>query len=572
MMQKAKLEELNQSLFKWSKILGTEPDSIVEYILENIIREEETYPDRYATFCRDIGCPDNYKRFDQVISSSAELMDNLKTKSGTDYQYLYQLAELLDQMGEDNLHIIMLDHDCFLTDGEKFLFHPLVADSIIISDETMLNTAIQNKYMYKLPVSEKVISYDMIDKSLERFAFTFYLMELLFPKVPFKKVPLDIALDYAALWHQNFSPEYKSYIYKLLVSDKKNIEHTCVEILDNTLELLSQSIFSYRPYQRSEISVDYGDRRGRKKRSNTHSEDEYEVFRLNDTDRLFVMIADGVSTADLGRGEFISGKIREVILSREEQIKEKLSNLSLDDHDLFLSESRSLLSELVNEINDQATEKLNEVLALEGKKADNIESPMSSTILLGVVCGNWCSFAHLGDSEIILRKNGESNVINFPHNVHRERLLEVVNNNKPYKRNQEKDDSLTRVIPITYIENDCFSAYEDLSTELDFVSFALEEGEMVFLATDGLLSCLGSSSLRWKGLQELDRFVLEHEQLPLGELTKKLLDHADKSSVDDVAVVILNNRGALEEKSPPGSKETSNKTSIQAYPKQYRLN
>lgn len=573
-MQKAKLEEMNNSLLKWSRILGTEADDLVEYLLEILTREEEIYPAQYTTFCQEIiSNPEDYKRFDQVISSSNELLDNLITKSGTDYHCLYKLAELLDKMGEDNLHVVLLDNAYLITDGEKFLFHPLFSKSIVISDETRLDNEIQNKFMYKLPLNETIISHNIINENLERYAFTFYLMEVLFPGIPFKKIPLDVALEFAPLWHREFAPEYKNYISKILITDKNNIEHSCVEILNHTLELLAQSIYTNRPYQKSEILVDYGDRRGRKKRNSSHSEDDYEVFRVNGTDRLFVMIADGVSTSDLGRGEFISGKIRDVILLREEQIKEKLSSLPINDHTLFLSESRIFLSELVNEINGKATEKLNEVLALAGGNAEYIKNPMSSTILLGMVCGNWCNFAHLGDSEIILRKNGSSNIINLPHNVHRERILEAIEHNKPYKRNQEKDDSLTRVIPMTYIDNSCFSAHEDLSADLDFVNFALEKGDMVFLATDGLLSCLGNSTLRSKGLQELDRFVSDHDQLSMDELTKKLLDHADKSSVDDIAVVILKNNGCSNEElnSQPAGKEAGEKTNIVANPKKRKL-
>jgi serine/threonine protein phosphatase PrpC len=572
-MQKSKLDELGNSLIKWSKVLGTEVDHLVEYILERLTREEDYCPDLFTTFCQEIGRPEDYKLFKETISTSSELLDSLKTKNGADYDCLSKLAELLDHLGDDNLHFIVLDDEILYTDGERFLINPLVADRITISDETRLDSDIQNKYMYKLPVSESFINYDIINKNLERYAFTFFLMELLFPEIPYKKLPLDVALDYATLWHVNFSPEYKNYISSLLVFEKNNMVQTCTEILNQTIDIIENSSYKYRPYQNSVILVDYGDRRGRGKSGKSHSEDDYEIIRVNDTDRIFVMIADGVSTADLGRGEFISGKIREVILLREEQIRDKLQDLPTDDHPQFLSESRNLLSELVNEINIQATEKLNEALTFTGAEAEKINNPMSSTILLGVVCGNWCSFAHLGDSEIIHRKNGRSSIVNLPHNVHRERILEAVKQNSPYTRHQEKDDSLTRIIPMVHSNDDSYSAREDLSADLDFINFALENGDMVFLATDGLLSCLGGTSLRWKGLQELDRFISENEQLSMADLTKKLLDHADKASVDDIAVVILKHCGDSNEdqKLQAKGEEAGGRVTDVDYPRKRKL-
>ena len=544
-----KSKKTSEVLLKWSEVLNTESDLLIEHLLETVRREDPgLLSAQGTTFYHDFENPGSYKSFTSLLSKGQDLMDSLNDNTTNDYNNIINLAKLVDDMGCNNQHLILLQNDHIYTNGQKILFDPLVLPKIVISDETRIDDEIGKKYAYKLPVKEINIGYDLIDQNLERYAFAIYLLETLFPRLPIRNLSIRHALDYAPIWHQEITPEYVEFMSEILIYSRSNINYSCVDIFKATANRLFDSFMTFKPYEECEINYDYGSRRGRKKRSSSHSEDEYEIIKTeNYSDRFLIMVADGVSTADLGRGEFVSDNIRKTLLSKAKDVKEMLDNLPVDNYELFLSSSKQYLTDLIKLINEKAVEELNYLLLEEKKQPSDISNPMSSTVVIGIVCGNWCNFAHLGDSEIIVRRNDKSYIINLPHNVERCNIVSALKKGESLSESQLDNESLTSVIPLAEIKNDRFVPIEDPSTEIDYVNFFTEKGNYFITATDGLLSCFGKgSSLRAKGLKELDQFITSCSSLPIKELTKKILDYADDYSIDDVAIVLCINNGKFE--------------------------
>jgi serine/threonine protein phosphatase PrpC len=124
------------------------------------------------------------------------------------------------------------------------------------------------------------------------------------------------------------------------------------------------------------------------------------------------MVADGVSTADLGTGEDMARFLRNQVLENKEKILEFLDSMTTDSFDGFHEKTEKFLLDLMLEINREAVAFLNRKLEKEQKKATDFEHPMSSTLILAFLSAT-VQFVHVGDSEVILVRNGEPEVLNY---------------------------------------------------------------------------------------------------------------------------------------------------------------
>lgn len=535
------LELFNDTIIKWSRIFNISEDIILNDII-NRIKSNHTI-DKFS-FYNYFEKPDEFFSFSKFLDSK-NISNNIINDASDEYKMMYKFADFLDNSGETNKHFFLIQKEFVFTDNNNFIINPFYLSKIVVSDEMRLDEHIRKNYFYKLPFKDLTISYKVIDSQLERYAFVFFLTELLYPDLPFNDVSIDVIIKYSEIWYPEMSHNLIFFLTDVLIF-KKNISYSCKEILVLFIKFILSNIKNSVHFKSVNYDVYSGTRQGRKKNNNTQSEDEYEIIRSNKfSNRYFIMVADGVSTAEIGSGKVIASLIKRNIILNKKNVIEFIENILTNDFNQFKNESNEFLRSILYEINNEATNELNIYLEKESKNSNNISNYMSSTIIVGIVIGNWAVFAYLGDSEIIFINKNYYAILNIPHIVEYEKIKMNKNKNNFVSKNSEDDSMLTKVIPLSDADDKgLFVSQIDFNKNIDFVSFNTSKDDIIIIATDGLLTCLGKGNTdRQVCLKKLYEFTLNNFNLPLNNFTKILLDKSDETSIDDVSLIIFKNTG-----------------------------
>lgn len=547
-MKELSAEEFEERVAFWSERLNSNrvkcTPGHMRYYIAASQQSELVLVQNVAGFSQCFLEKADFSPLSRILPTGKELIRRLLDGDSEERRILETLADALDQLGSYNRHVFWLDPDLILWDGSRILFHPFAWPQMFVSDETVVNPKIRNQYGYKMAVKNPRIAAGQIDSDLERVAFLYFLLELLFPEVPFRKMDRTMIPKFLKYFSRAgvFMKKFLSRWFGK--SQNEKIAEKPREMLQGIIGAAKNNPLAPLPYQEARYECEYDVRRGRHKKG-THSEDEYEVIESgkHEKSRYFIFVSDGVSTADFGDGDGMVRFLRDQVQNQKEQIASFLDSLSTDDARKFAEESRSFLLDLCRKLNEAAIEKLNEQLKKEGKSAEGIQHPMSATLVLGVVCGNWVHFVHMGDSEVIFVRGADAYILNTPHNGLRDRLLEEAAHAQEIRSRVDGDEELTLVIPEFSIEQGRFVSSLDANA-LESVSLYLQKGDLLLFCTDGLLSCLGHNpAQREDALPELLRILRETDALPFYDRIQKLLDEAKKTGEDDVAVVGLKNMG-----------------------------
>jgi len=457
---------------------------------------------------------------------------------------LSTIASFIEELSNQNRFFYCVPYDeIYVSETNQIIFNWFEFSNFCISDKFNIPKELLQKYKKILDknLNSGFINYDILNSGLSKKAFIRFMIYCLYPQIADEALlPMKYWIN-IAITKLGFTPEEKNFMIKLQTSDKEF--SSCVDIIERYDEVLKNSIVN-EPPRIEKLKWNYGfhTEQGRNKRSK-QNEDTYEFIETSDNQSILFMIADGVTTANIGRGKIVSSRIQEHIADSEKELIDFLMEIAEFSHKEWIVKVKERIVSLLQVINENTTDELN-IRLNETKKTLTDYQPMSSTVILGFVNNNRCVFGHLGDSHVFYIENGSILRLNEEHNELSQRVAEFVNENSSKQFEESKSDKhLTKVLPLVVMDEDkeIFKT-RNLMDEVSFFEFYPRSDSKLIIATDGLLDCIGSSSNELLSENELLQTIISIEQKSsdLKEIAREIARKADKNSgIDNITLIML---------------------------------
>jgi serine/threonine protein phosphatase PrpC len=316
-------------------------------------------------------------------------------------------------------------------------------------------------------------------------------------------------------------------------SVKERSRMTCRELLERSLRSLKTSVFRLRPAANATLtheSFGYSVQGLHKAGGN---EDRWGAWQQGPATLL--VVADGVSTADLGSGSVAAEEIIQLIGTSEygrTAFSDAVSGCVVDPGG-WARRAQELLEGLLRKAHHQTVKRTNS-LARERPGRSVAEHPMSSTATLAFVFGDQAIVGWVGDSPawIYSPTRGVVSRVTAAQNLGRESDFRF----EPARENA----SLTQTV------GGCdFSPvdrkYVPASLRPEFVTVQLDVGDLLILGSDGVVDGIEAAS----GPDNEAKFIAEvrrqgGEKKPLNRLVRNLIAPAEEgSSHDNITLVVL---------------------------------
>ncbi|MFZ4437612.1 MAG: PP2C family protein-serine/threonine phosphatase [Syntrophales bacterium] len=246
----------------------------------------------------------------------------------------------------------------------------------------------------------------------------------------------------------------------------------------------------------------------------------------------FMFVADGVSTADLGTGALAADEIlrvfRDNYVDRFDAFAEKWR--ADDDIGDWSKEADKMLKEFFRDSNMAVIKGINDrLMASSGKE---YASPMCSTLTAAIIFYDQAVLRYTGDSPVFLFSPGRQAFwkLTTDHNVGMEQKFSFTG--------ESQKDALTRVIgACQYDEKQ--SRFKPLEETGDPLRVQLCIGDILILASDGLVSCIDGASEMLK-MKRLEQELLDSHQDQFRKLIRRLVSLGENgSSHDNITVNAL---------------------------------
>lgn len=276
---------------------------------------------------------------------------------------------------------------------------------------------------------------------------------------------------------------------------------------------------------------------GRRKRSN---DNEDVFFYLAENGAALLGVADGVSTANLGKGRLASHAIKRVIENQESQWRLRLQQLASETsetnrqqkteellHELFKCCQQAVLTEL-NKCLSQNTDNF-------GPKAETTQT-MSSTLVIAIIVGQSVKIGHWGDSRAYKISANQIIRLTEDHNQRNEQLTKTADLIfEPLPKGAGAE--LTRVVGKCSFdpEQKCYIGDEQ-RVSIDQCQIA--SGDLLLLCSDGLFSINEVSD---ESIAEitLKQQIDHHSKESCRELARQLVRSADDAHGNDNITALL---------------------------------
>ncbi|WP_341325708.1 protein phosphatase 2C domain-containing protein [Methylotuvimicrobium sp. KM2] len=294
---------------------------------------------------------------------------------------------------------------------------------------------------------------------------------------------------------------------------------------------------------------------GRRKNGN---DNEDALFYLREGDAVMLGVADGVSSAQLGRGRIASQTVKRQVDDQEFRYRRRLQNIAqIADTGQRLNEMESFLQTVFSDCQQAVVAEINR--CYEQHKAQNNEnSPtpihdmqtMSTTLVLAVVIGQDVKIGHWGDSRAYLIDSEKTVRLTEDHNLRNENL-------------QRSDRNLFEPLPpqagseLTRVVGQCrYDSERQLFIEekprLSIDTCNMAESSFLLLCSDGLLEISDMSREKTAEIwlqQQMSRLRGENCR----EIARQLVRTADDEHGTDNITALLLSR--LPTKQPQTAKE-----------------
>lgn len=316
-------------------------------------------------------------------------------------------------------------------------------------------------------------------------------------------------------------------------SVKERPRMTCRELLDRSLRSLKTSVFRLRPAVNESLgheSFGYSVQGLHKTGGN---EDRWGEWHQGPASLL--LVADGVSTADLGSGSVAAEEIVQLIGTSDYGRTEFAGAVSdcVADPNRWAQRAQDFLDGLLRRAHLQIVKRTNS-LAKERPGRQVAEHPMSTTATLAFVFGDQAVIGWVGDSPAWIHSPGRGLIsrVTTAQNVGRDSAFrfESVDGNAELTQTVGGCDyspAERKYVPAPLLP--------------EFVTVQLDVGDLVILGSDGVVDGIEAVS----GPENEARFTAEVRRLaadtrPLNRLVRNLIAPAEEgSSHDNITLVVL---------------------------------
>lgn len=168
------------------------------------------------------------------------------------------------------------------------------------------------------------------------------------------------------------------------------------------------------------------------------------------------------------------------------------------------------------EVLRRAVEEANTAILHEARKSHACEGMGTTATLVDYSDGAIAVWAHVGDSRLYLLRDGELRQITRDHS-YVDDLVENGTITKEEARRHPKKNVLTRAVGV------------EAHVDVDAGRFALQKGDVLLLATDGLTNMIGDA--------EIARLIREHPNDPAYALGAAANDAGGRDNITAVVVV-----------------------------------
>lgn len=471
-------------------------------------------------------------------------------------ELLMKVATFVDYLAEHNrfFYIIPID-EMYISENNTILFNWFDFSNYCIQDQFQIPKPIQLKYgkLFDRNVNSGVIPFKMLSADLSKNSFIKFMMQSLYPKVSSENMISIKDWINVAITKLGFTPEEKNFIVSLITDNKEF--NNCQAIMEHYQLILKKSIVNVpQSINKLKWSCGFHTEQGQNKKSN-QNEDAYEIIKTPDEESILFMVADGVSTANIGRGKIVSSRIQEYLADKEEKIKEFMDSISLLNHQGWVVEVKKEIASILTLLNINITEELNIRIKDSSATYPDLQ-PMSSTVILGMINNNRCVFGYLGDSHVFYTDSKNMLKLTEDHNVLSERVSEYLNqDNKQPFISTKRDKHLTKTFPLVeYDENEKIYYAIELDSELTYFEFYPTATAEIIVSTDGLLDSIGTTSNEIISEQELFKIVqkVKLNSKDLTELARNVGRQADNNSgIDNITLLVLTNQQVQQPKNSP---------------------
>ncbi len=457
------------------------------------------------------------------------------------------LADFLDRMAENNRFWFIIPHDkLFITEKDQIVVDWFEFDAYTATDAKRIPSGVKQAYNLDLPprLNSGMIKPDMISPAMTREAFVRFMVKMLYPQLP----PLTrLSPEHwlaVALMKLGLLPEEK---YRLRsIFHNAHTPGTCREIVTGLFEAQTNSVCVPAPVCALVWDAGFHTEQGRKKKA-VQNEDAYHLIATPDKKSMLVMVSDGVSAADIGNGKMIANLIMETLELKKQELLAFMEETGKEASELWMKTCRSKIIELMADINQTCTERLNREADI--KRVSPEALPMSATIILGMVNQNRAVFGHLGDSHIFYIAGGRLMRLNEEHNILARRIAAYIDNPAlPAFGGEENDSHLDRVIPLAELDSKS-KKYIPVrpDDQISFIELYPEPGASFIAATDGLIDSLGTTRNEFENEQDILKAftrAASHDNTSAG-IARQMGRAADEAAgVDNITLVVLTGRRA----------------------------
>ncbi|MBP7562884.1 MAG: protein phosphatase 2C domain-containing protein [Candidatus Cloacimonetes bacterium] len=465
-------------------------------------------------------------------------------------QMVISFARFLDNMSTLNKYWYVIPYDKFyISSDNKILFNWLDADTYCISDQKKIPDSVRNEYydLMSAKLNSMFISQQLLNQELTKNAFYLYLL-----KTDIQNLPSPALISIKKIFKVMMSffklkPEEKYAIHEISYDLKKF--QSCNDIAAFYFNSKKKSICEKKQVTDNVWEYAFHTEHGRNKKS-LQNEDAYTLVRSENCQSMLFMLADGVSTANIGSGKLASIKILNYIEDRKDEILQFMSSISHFDSEDWINECKKKLTEIIRNINEESIADLNKRVL--NRQLTDVH-PMCSTLILGFTDKNRVLFAYLGDSQVYYVKGDKIMRINEDHNVLEERIANYFQTtDRKIFTEDASDKHLTKVIPMSEYDQSTNQFNSNIKDEdISFFNYYPEENSYLFVCTDGLMDSIKTGDDDVENERELLKLfkeLMQKHNFNLKEVSRQICRMADeKAGVDNMTLLILTNTKAKKE-------------------------
>ena len=479
---------------------------------------------------------ENFKSFNELfLNSEKGYKQNCKDMydDGEFSNKFKILVETITTLTEKKEFIYYLDPKELFFFEDKLVFDQNVYDKLVLKGRNKKLDMQNYDKAFLFPKARKkqsVESRDLDNKGINSLIAYLFFVSLIPENQKIANLKLVNHIKYLHLFNDSLPVELKPLLNDAI---KGKIDKPAASFFHDIKNCFKNSVNRYADNRVYDLSVSYYSQKGLKKRYN---EDTVASIKSTNEKSVIMMVADGVSTAEIGNGGMVSAEVLNFFRNREAFLKNELDNLEnlSDDFSKWEKESKKVINNVITKVNNSTINKLNNIISEENILRAEEKALMSSTVNIAIVTGNWCVIGWLGDSPAFLSRNNKMIELLNEHNAEQEKFVSYYNDTD-CKFKDDNDAALSRVVPMIKKNNDGKLIADNIEDYIEFRYFFLKKNDILLMGSDGIIDNMSGVLLKDKIKEISDVLSSNSKNNYAYEITKKGI-----SGVDNITAVVLN--------------------------------